>query len=438
MDDRKRTCLVIMGFGKKTDFETGRTLDLDKSYRNMIKPAAQAAGLECIRVDEISHSVFIDTPYDLLLNAEVVIADLSTSNKTALYELGVRHALRPYTTIVIAERGWSSPFYHLQVLQYEHLGEGISYDEVLRFRKVLTEAILSGASKSAAERVDSPVYTFLRDLIPPRPEAVRPDVGPARSAAADKESGKQPMLDATYSTVIERIDKAVENDDLGTATALLRGVHAEITGKNMPVPPDVVRRLALLSLKSRSGGIDTLNQALQLVSTLAPETSNDAETLLLWGRIHARAWQLTTIRAHLDTAIHAIKRAFYLRNDYDSGAHYASLLNVRAAEAQRPADAVADFMLARRVRNEVLEICGRSATEQLKSGGGREVAEKRFQILAAIAEAMIGLERLDAQASVEAALAAAPEPWMAQALQRRIEQLQQLLSDSPLKHLKAA
>ena len=24
------TCFVIMGFGRKTDFETGRTLDLDK------------------------------------------------------------------------------------------------------------------------------------------------------------------------------------------------------------------------------------------------------------------------------------------------------------------------------------------------------------------------------------------------------------------------
>ena len=28
-----------MGFGKKTDFESGRTYDLDKAYRNMIKPA---------------------------------------------------------------------------------------------------------------------------------------------------------------------------------------------------------------------------------------------------------------------------------------------------------------------------------------------------------------------------------------------------------------
>ena len=105
-DKTKGTCFVVMGFGKKTDFETGRTLDLDKSYRNMIKPAVEAAGLKCIRADEIVHSGLIDVPmYQQLWNADVVVADLSTSNKNAFYELGVRHALRPFTTVVIAEDG---------------------------------------------------------------------------------------------------------------------------------------------------------------------------------------------------------------------------------------------------------------------------------------------------------------------------------------------
>ena len=105
-DNPNGTCFVVMGFGKKTDFETGRTLDLDQSYRNMIKPAVEAAGLKCVRADEIVHSGLIDQPmYEQLLNADVVVTDLSTSNKNAFYELGVRHALRPYTTVVIAEDG---------------------------------------------------------------------------------------------------------------------------------------------------------------------------------------------------------------------------------------------------------------------------------------------------------------------------------------------
>jgi hypothetical protein len=75
-----KTCLVVMGFGKKTDFETGRVLDLDKSYKNMIKPAVEAAGLKCIRADEIVHSGLIDVPmYEQLLNADVVVAESELS-----------------------------------------------------------------------------------------------------------------------------------------------------------------------------------------------------------------------------------------------------------------------------------------------------------------------------------------------------------------------
>jgi hypothetical protein len=76
----KGTCFVVMGFGKKTDFQTGRVLDLNKSYQYMIKPAAEDAGLECIRADEIVSAGLIDVPmYRQLLTADVVIADLSTS-----------------------------------------------------------------------------------------------------------------------------------------------------------------------------------------------------------------------------------------------------------------------------------------------------------------------------------------------------------------------
>src|SRR6478672_8506885 len=97
-EESNDTCFVVMGFGKKTDFETGRVLDLDHSYDNLIKPAVEAAGLKCIRADEIVHSGLIDVPmYEQLLKADVVVADISTSNRNAIYELGVRHALRPYT-----------------------------------------------------------------------------------------------------------------------------------------------------------------------------------------------------------------------------------------------------------------------------------------------------------------------------------------------------
>lgn len=105
-----KTCFVLMGFGEKTDFRSDRKLNLDKTYK-IIQSAVAACGVTCIRADDIIHSSAIDKPmYEQLLEADIAIADLSTSNENAIYELGVRHALRPNTTIVIAESRFSFPF----------------------------------------------------------------------------------------------------------------------------------------------------------------------------------------------------------------------------------------------------------------------------------------------------------------------------------------
>ena len=124
-----KTCFVVMGFGKKTDYTKPKTFDLDKTYKGIIKPAAEKAGLECVRADEIVHAGNINVPmYEQLLKADVVVADVSTYNCNAFYELGVRHALRPYTTIVISEDGLTFPFDvgQIAIRKYHHLGEALT------------------------------------------------------------------------------------------------------------------------------------------------------------------------------------------------------------------------------------------------------------------------------------------------------------------------
>ena len=47
----RKTCFVVMGFGKKVDFETSKTFDLDMTYQNLIKPAVEAAGCgTCVNI----------------------------------------------------------------------------------------------------------------------------------------------------------------------------------------------------------------------------------------------------------------------------------------------------------------------------------------------------------------------------------------------------
>lgn len=162
-----RTCFVIMGFGEKIDPKTRRKLDLDKSYRVLIEPAVRLAGLECIRADKFIHSGTIDKPIlEFLYKADLVIADLSTSNPNVLYELGVRHALRPSTTILIAESHFEIPFdlSHVLVRKYEHLGKGIDAEEAHRFCEELRKAIVNLLEQPC---VDSPVYATIPDLQPP-------------------------------------------------------------------------------------------------------------------------------------------------------------------------------------------------------------------------------------------------------------------------------
>ena len=135
-----KTCFVIMGFGKKTDFASGRTLDLDKTYKNIIQPAVIEAGYQCIRADEIQDSGIIDrSMYALLIRSELVIADISTYNPNAIYELGIRHAVKPYSTVILKEKQGSIPFDldHTRIFTYVHLGEDIGADEAKRCQSEL-------------------------------------------------------------------------------------------------------------------------------------------------------------------------------------------------------------------------------------------------------------------------------------------------------------
>ena len=200
------TCFVIMGFGQKTDLATGRVLNLDKSYKNIIKPAVTAAGYECIRADEIQHSGVIDVPmYEMLFSADLVVADLSTSNLNAIFELGVRHALKPWATIIMAENKFTIPFdaNHIVVSHYEHLGPDIEVDEADRMKGELIKLIKAIAGKDA---VDSPVYTVLHDLQKPtRPPATKMGI----AAAAAQPQSSEDSYAANLQTAREAMDAGV-------------------------------------------------------------------------------------------------------------------------------------------------------------------------------------------------------------------------------------
>jgi hypothetical protein len=437
----KGTCFVVMGFGKKTDFETGRVLDLDKSYKYLIKPAVKAADLNCVRADEILHSGEIDNPmYRMLFEADVVVADLSTSNRNAIYELGVRHALKPHTTVIIAEDQMvGSKFFdlsHIVIRPYHHLGEDIGASEVERFTAELTAALKEITSKDPADQ-DSPVYGHLHGLKPP---ALSVEGVQLEKASAAPTTTNAPA----HSELIARVDAAQSKDDWVKAKMLLEEIREARRGNEAAggsaEDPYIIQRLALATYKSKyPTPEEAFKQARDLLSLLDPQVSNDTETLGLWGSIHKRMWDMTKERSYIDQAIRGYERGFYLRNDYYNGINYAYLLNERAAHAADLAEAVADFVQARRVRQEVISICNQWLTSNMRTKPlplGSKFPENRYWVLATLAEAYVGLEQeAPGQQQLEEAFAAAPEEWMKETTREQVSKLKALLAASPLKKL---
>ena len=102
-------CFVLMPFGTKND--GNKEINFDTVYNSFIKPAIEQAGLTPIRADEEKTGGFIHKPmYERLMFCDFAVADLSFANANVFYELGIRHALKPHTTISIFEIGTRLPF----------------------------------------------------------------------------------------------------------------------------------------------------------------------------------------------------------------------------------------------------------------------------------------------------------------------------------------
>src|SRR5438552_6886831 len=103
-------CFVLMPFGRKTD-HYGRSVNFDAVYRDVIAPAIQDAEMEPLRADEEIAGGIIHKPmFERLILCEYAVADLTTANANVFYELGVRHAVRPWSTTLIFAEDSRLPF----------------------------------------------------------------------------------------------------------------------------------------------------------------------------------------------------------------------------------------------------------------------------------------------------------------------------------------
>lgn len=132
MDNR---CLVIMPSGDPSGYAQGH---FGRVYDYVIVPACRAAGYWPSRIDAATS----DKPFDIVKNivdAEIVLCDLSASNAEALYGLAVRQSLDLPVTLVKDLKSFvlfnASDF---DTIEYD---ESLRIDTVQKAIEVLGEAI---------------------------------------------------------------------------------------------------------------------------------------------------------------------------------------------------------------------------------------------------------------------------------------------------------
>ena len=107
-------------------------------------PAVRDAELEPLRADEERTGGIIHKPmFERLLLCDYALADLTTANANVFYELGVRHAARPATTMTIFAKQQPIPF-DVNFLRSMAQAPGIASSDVVAALTTIFVGVPSG------------------------------------------------------------------------------------------------------------------------------------------------------------------------------------------------------------------------------------------------------------------------------------------------------
>jgi tetratricopeptide (TPR) repeat protein len=373
----KALCFVDMPFGTKHDLASGTEIDFDHIYSTAIKPAIEQAGLKPLRGDEERTGGVIHTAmFARLLLSEYVVADLTLANPNVFYELGIRHAARPFTTVPIFANVHPLPFdvAMIRAIIYQldngRLSEQSANTLKSELRKRLEEAMKGPATS------DSPLF----QLIPEFPVIDLPhEVTDAFQERVKHEKTFHEMLSQAKSrpSNAERCAALLHvQHDLGDLKKVQRNVLVDLMLSFRSVEawnemvelidafPDYLKDVVLvrqqwaLALNRRNTSGDR-DKAIQLLEGLIQKHGSDPETLGILGRVHKdryrEAEDLTSYQAigALDEAIKAYTKGFESDpRDYYPGVNAITLLHEKGdaeslKEAQRLKPLV-NFAVARR------------------------------------------------------------------------------------------
>lgn len=417
---------VAMPFGKKLDQTRSYEIDFNRIYEKGIRPAVARFPLDIIRADEERSGGVIHKPmFERLLLAEIAIVDATSHNPNVFYELGVRHAARPRSTIIVTTSEGPLPFdiAMIRTVQYT-LERGVLTDKnAAAFVDALAERLEHALSDFQTEQ-DSPLF----QLIPQFPGIELPhEVCEGFRDRAHYVDGVRDRLVAARAlggqaavTKIREIEddigkKSPANAELAMDVMLAyRGLDLKESWEN------IVRLFEGLDKSTRERSItmreqyglalnrlhkfnkgDERKRALKVLTSIIDSAGDSPETCALIGRIYKdqyseakAAGERTKADGFLEHAIEWYSRGFNADpRDYFPGVNAATLLAVQntpesKAELQRMVPAVS-FALARL--------------------GGMKSSDY-WQVATVLELAVLGGQWSDAQRALGRALTLNPDP----------------------------
>lgn len=310
-------CFVLMPFGRKTD-AAGRVIDFDAIYREIIAPGVAAAGLEVIRADEEQVGGTIHKPmYERLMLCEYAIADVTGANPNVYYELGIRHALRPRSTVILFAEETILPFdiALLRGLPYKLSSEGIPLNAESDAQGV-TRRLLAATEN---ELDDSPLFSLINDM--PRLEIdhtkadiFRERIDQSKEIERQISQGEKQGLCALQEIADSLPD--LKHVELGTIIQLFLALRSVKGGMNEMITfyermPKAVQRTRMIQEQyafalNRTGRSDEAEETLlKVISEFGPSS----ETHGLLGRIYKDRWDTAKKDGNRLKAKGALKRA---------------------------------------------------------------------------------------------------------------------------------
>jgi tetratricopeptide (TPR) repeat protein len=317
-------CFVLMPFDIKAD-ANGLLINFDVVYRDLIAPAIRDAELEPLRADEEMSGGIIHKPmFERLVICEYAVADLTTANANVFYELGIRHAVRPWSTVLTFAKGTRLPFDVglLRGLPYtlDSAGKPANIDQE---RAALTARL--NTAKGMAQG-DSPLFTLLDGMQPPDIKRLKTDSFRDRVDISNKI--KERLADARRqgADAVRQVEASLKDINQVESAAVIdlflsyRAVkgYAEMISlvEKMPKPlatTVMVKEQMALALNRLGQG----ERAEQILLDLIQERGPSSETYGLLGRVYKDRWSTAVKNAEtilarglLDKAINAYLAGF--------------------------------------------------------------------------------------------------------------------------------